>query len=142
MKNRKGYSLTETMACLFILAIILNLASTSFLNLAPKYRLKKAVWAINSSLNYARYKAVYNGMKYRLKCYSRKYVVEKYDQTQKEWKRDYSASLEGITLKANNTPTFHPKGTVSNLASIYISNSSGKYKISMAISGRIKTSRL
>ncbi|MFW6131673.1 MAG: pilus assembly FimT family protein [Candidatus Aminicenantaceae bacterium] len=142
MKNRKGFTLSETMVCLFILAVIINLASTSFLSLAPKYRLKKAVWAINSSLNYARYKAIYNGIKYRLKCYSRKYLVEKYDKKQKDWKRDYSAFLEGITLKATNTPTFHPRGTVSNLASIYISNSSGKYKISVAISGRIKTSKL
>lgn len=47
--------------------------------------------------------------------------------------------LEGVNVEANNSPLFHPEGTVSNLASIYVFNSWGKYRITIAITGRIKT---
>ena len=47
-------------------------------------------------------------------------------------------TLDGVNITATNSPIFHPLGTVSNLTSVYISNTSGKYRISLAISGRIK----
>jgi prepilin-type N-terminal cleavage/methylation domain-containing protein len=151
MKNRKilsseiskrGFSLAEALIATFILAIILGLASTSFLNLAPKYRLNSAVREINSRLNYARYKSIFEGVKVRIKFNSKSYAIETYDEEQNEWKREREYFLRGVTLQANNSPTFHPVGTVSNLASIYITNSWGKYKITLAISGRIKVIQL
>jgi len=151
MKNKKifysenckrGFSLTEGVIALLMLSILIGLASTSFLNLAPKYRLKKAVWEINSRMNYARYKAIFEGIKVRIKFGSSSYAIEIYDENHNEWKREIEYFLNGVTLQANNSPTFHPVGTVSNLASIYISNSWGKYKITLAISGRIKIVKL
>ena len=139
---KRGFSLTEGVIALFMLSILIGLASTSFLNLAPKYRLKKAVWEINSRLNYARYKAIFEGIKVRIKFGSSSYAIEIYDKNQNEWKREREYFLNGVTFQANNSPTFHPGGTVSNLASIYISNSWGKYKITLAISGRIKIVKL
>jgi hypothetical protein len=47
-------------------------------------------------------------------------------------------TFEGVNISATNSPIFHPLGTVSNLTSVYISNTAGKYRISLAISGRIK----
>ena len=135
----KGFSLMEAMIALFILVIMMNITITSFLNLAQKYRLKKAVWEINSCLNSARYRAIFDGIKVRLRIDSRSYTIEIYDENQKKWKKEKECFLDGVTLQANNTPTFHPGGTISNLASIYIFNSWGKYKITTAISGRIKT---
>lgn len=119
-----------------------GMASTSFVNLAPKYRLKKAVWEVNTRMNYARYKAILDGLKVRIVFDSASYTIEEYDESQKKWKRERVYFLEGITLQANNSPIFHPGGNVSNLASIYITNSRGKYKITLAISGRIKTMKL
>jgi type II secretory pathway pseudopilin PulG len=142
-ENReRGFSLVEALAAFFLLAIILGLASSSFLNLAPKYRLKSAVREINSRLNYARYKSIFEGVKVRIKFDQHSYAIETYDEEQNEWKREREYFLNGVTLQANNSPTFHPVGTVSNLASIYISNSWGKHKITLAISGRIKITRL
>lgn len=138
----RGFTLLEVMISLFILAIMLSIASLSFLNLSPKYRLKKAAWEINSRLNYARYKAIFKGIKVRIKFDSKSYAIESYDQKQKKWASEQRYFLEGVRLQANNTPTFYPGGTVSNLASIYISNSWGKYKITLAISGRIKVASL
>lgn len=143
LKNRtpskRGFSLLEMVTSLFLISILLAMASISFLHLSPKYKLKRAVWEINSSMNYARYKAVFSGSKTRICFGIHSYWVEKYDPVKNQWKKSPPNILEGVVIQANNTPTFHPQGTVSHLASIIISNSWGKYKISLAISGRIKT---
>ena len=140
--SKRGFSLLEALIGTFIVAIILGLASTSFLNLAPKYKLNSAVREINSRLNYARYKSIFEGVKVRIKFDQHSYAIETYDEEKNEWKREREYFLDGVTLQANNSPTFHPVGTVSNLASIYISNSWGKHKITLAISGRIKITQL
>ena len=141
-KSEGGFSLMETVIALLVVALIVVVASTSFLSYAPKYRLLSAVRKVHSRLNYARYKARLEGKKVRLKFESNGYTVEKYDEDRKEWKRETRSILEGVTIQANNNPVFHPQGTVSNLASIIISNSWGKYRVTLAISGRIKVTQL
>lgn len=141
-RPQKGFSLVEMVTSLFLISILLGMASVSFLHLSPKYKLKRAVWEINSSMNYARYKAVFAGTKTRICFGTHSYSVEKYDQSKNEWNRNHHNILDGVTIQANNHPTFHPRGTVSHLASIIISNSWGKYKITLAISGRIKVAPL
>jgi len=138
MKGKKGFSLPEVLISVFILAVVGGIASISFLNLSPKYRLKRAVWEINSQMNYARYKAIFYGIKVRIAFKTAGYSIEKYNEELEQWELEREFILEGVTIQANNTPIFHPAGTVSNLASIYVSNSWGMYKITLAISGRIK----
>lgn len=139
---KRGFSLLDALISLFLLGIVISLLSHSFLNLSPKYKLRKAVWEIHSSLNYARYKALFEGIKVRIKFNAESYTIEKYNEAEEEWIIDRSCLLDGVTLQANNSPIFHPRGTVSNLASIYISNSWGKHKITLAISGRIKVTEV
>jgi prepilin-type N-terminal cleavage/methylation domain-containing protein len=139
--NKKGFTLIEVVLSLFLLAILAGLTSISFLHTGPKYRLQKAVWEISSRLNYARYNAIFNGVKIRIRFENSAYSVEYYEENQEQWVRKDHNFLEGVTIRANNSPVFHPQGTVSNLASIYISNSWGEYRISIAISGRIKSVR-
>jgi prepilin-type N-terminal cleavage/methylation domain-containing protein len=140
--QRRGFTLTETIISLSILALIGAAVAASFLNNAPKYRLQSAVREVHSRLNYARFKAIFEGEKIRVKFYATGYIIQKYDEDQKEWKQERKFPLQGVTLRANNNPVFHPGGTVSNLASITLSNSWGVYRISLAISGRIRTVRL
>ena len=135
---KKGFSLLESLITLSVAAILLYAGSNAFLNLAPKYRLKRAAWEIQTRLNYARYKAIFEGRPVRVSFKPAGYTVEKYNEILKEWRPDVSGSIEGVKIEANNSPTFHPLGTVSNLATITVSNSWGKYQITLAISGRIK----
>jgi prepilin-type N-terminal cleavage/methylation domain-containing protein len=137
----RGYSLLETVVSLAILAILLGIASTSFLQLAPKYGLQNAVWEINSGLVNARYKAIFEGKAMRVKFNPSGYAIEKYDEEKKIWRRERECFLKGISIQANNTPTFYPEGSVSNIASINVFNSWGRYRITLAISGRIKIVR-
>lgn len=138
----KGFSLLETSVVLFISAILISIFSLAFLNLPPKYKLHKAVREINSSLNYARYKALFDGIKIRVRFNSHGMTLERFDEKEDRWAFYKESLMEGVTIQANNSPIFHPRGTVSNLASIYVSNSWGKYKITLAITGRIKAVKL
>ena len=136
--TRKGFSLIEVLICLFIFSIMVGLTSTSFLSLSPKYKLQKAAWEIRSRLNFARYKAIFEGEKVRVSIDSPRYKIEQYDKNQSLWVVKLESILDGVSVNANNSPLFHPGGTVSNLASIYVTNSWGQYKITIAITGRIK----
>jgi prepilin-type N-terminal cleavage/methylation domain-containing protein len=138
----KGFTLLEVLVFLSIFSILLGAASISFLNSSDKYRLQKAVWEIHAKLNYARFKAIFDGTKSRVIFNPAGYTIEKFDQEKEDWKFDSGNSLEGVYIQANNTPLFHPQGTVSNLVSITLSNSWGSYKVTLAISGRIKISKL
>jgi len=140
--RRNGFTVLEVIITIAILGFIIGITSSSFHSLAPKYRLKKAVWEVHTRLNYARYKAIFDGSKVRVTFGSAGCTIEKYDENKKEWKKESADFLEGVKVQANNSPVFHPGGNVSNLASIYIFNSWGKYKITLAISGRIKIIKL
>ena len=93
-------------------------------------------------MNYARYKAIFDSKKVRIKFYASSYSIESFDEAQEKWTQEEKDFIEGVIIQANNSPIFHPGGTVSNLASIYVSNSWGKYKITIAITGRIKIAKL
>lgn len=134
----KGFTLMEVLVFLSIFAVLIGLASSSFLKSSDKHRLQKAVWEVHAKLNYARFKAIFDNAKFRISFEPSGYTIEKYDQGTESWKMDVRNLVEGVLLQANNTPTFYPKGTVSNLASISISNTWGCYTITLAISGRIK----
>lgn len=134
----KGFTLLELLVLFSIFAIVLGLASISSLNSSDKYRLQKAVWEVHAKLNYARFKAIFDGTKSRVIFNQTGYTIEKFDQDMGDWKFDVGNVLEGVHVQANNNPMFHPQGTVSNLVSIILSNSWGSYKITLAISGRIK----
>ena len=139
---KKGFTLVEIALSLSILAMLIVLASTTFLNLAPKYELEKAVWEVRSALNAARYKALFEGTSFRFRLYPNSYSLEKYEAGLKGWMLVEKHLLEDVSIEANNAPVFTPEGTVTGLATIYIANTWGRYKITLAITGRIKSTRL
>jgi hypothetical protein len=134
----RGYSLLETVIVLALVTLVVYGASNAFLGHAPKHRLNKAAWEIQTRLNYARHKAIFEGYPFRVRFRSTGYVVEKFDGVINGWRPEASGTCEGVTIEANNSPTFHPAGTVSNLATITITNAAGGCRITLAISGRIR----
>ena len=93
-------------------------------------------------MNFARYKAVCEGTKVRLRFDADGYLVETWDKNQSVWKQAPKYFVDGAVIAANNTPTFYPVGTVSNLCTVHVSNTWGTFKLSLAISGRIKVTQV
>jgi len=139
---RKGFALIEALAVLVLAGVLIYGASSIRMNLAPKYQLKKAAWEVQTQLNYARYRAIFESCAFRLRFEPGAYIVEKHDETRDEWRPVARGSVEGVGIESNNSPTFHPVGTVSNLATILVFNSWGTYRITIAISGRVKAALL
>jgi Tfp pilus assembly protein FimT len=139
--SRAGFTLIETLLLLFVLALIIFIAASSFTHLIPKYRLHGAVWEVSAKLNEARYAAVLKGAPVRMRLSGSTYCLEQRNTQDGSWLRLSGRRLEGVVLRANNTPIFYPQGTVSNLATIWVENGWGRYKITLAITGRIKVAK-
>lgn len=135
----RGFALWELIVFLAILSVLLGLASVSFLDSFPKHKLQKALWEVHAKMNYARYKAIFDGTKSRIVFNPNGFIIEVFSQKNGEWRIVQGNVLEGVSVQSNNSPVFYPQGTVSNLATIILSNAWGSYKITLAISGRIKT---
>ncbi len=137
-----GFSLFESLLSLFMLGLLFVIGAQSLFIRSPRHYLEKAVWEIRTRMNQARYRAIFEETKFRV-VISRDFCgLDKYDTAAGAWTRTDTGFLDGVSCSANNTPVFHPAGTVSNLASIRIWNVSGAYKITLAISGRIKAIKL
>ncbi|MFO7865252.1 MAG: GspH/FimT family pseudopilin [Candidatus Aminicenantes bacterium] len=137
-ETRKGFTLLEAMVLICITGMLLGIAGLAMVHRSPRYHLDKAAWEIYSRLNQARFRAVLQHRKVKVTFTSTGYIMEEFDEEAGNWKKFNSRTLEAVKVEANNTPIFHPRGTVSNLASIYVSNSGGRVRISLAMSGRLK----
>jgi prepilin-type N-terminal cleavage/methylation domain-containing protein len=136
--RRQGFTLLEALVVLAVTSVLICGASSQIGHLAPKYRLRRAAWEIQTRMNYARHRAIRDGRAVRVRFQPAGYTIEKYDEVLELWQPDAAGAIEGVAIQANNTPTFYPAGTVSNLATILLSNVSGQCKITLAITGRIK----
>jgi len=139
---RRGFTLIEALASLAVLAVLIGLGISGFVNMAPKYRLERATWEIQARLSYARYKAIRQGNPVRILFRPAGYTIEKYIEGLDIWQPESAGGIEGVRIQANNTPTFHPAGTVSNFATILVSNAWGINRITLAITGRIKVTKV
>lgn len=122
-------------------AVLLSAAALSFSGFAEGIRLHRAAWEVGSRLNYARYKALAEGDPMRVRFTAGGYAVERYNPESQAWTPDRTGSFESVAVSANNTPMFHPSGTVSHMATITLDNRRGRYRITIAITGRIKVVR-
>jgi len=140
--RRRGFTLVETVLVLALAGLLLYGGAVSFKNLVPKFRLHTGVWKVRSVLNEARFGAIWTGSPRRVTFETAGFLLESYDGTAKTWRPLRSARLEGVAVQANNNPAFYPEGTVANLATVTVANSRGAYKITIAITGRVKVSKL
>ena len=140
--DKKGFTLVEAVIVLALVSLLMLAGSGSVSGLAPRYQLQRAVWEVRSRLNQARIRSVWEGVSVRVRLSSGAIALEQYDEKGKTWKTLQTEFLEGVRIEANNSPIFHPTGTVTGLATILVSNSRGAYRITLAISGRIKVVKI
>jgi Tfp pilus assembly protein FimT len=140
--KKKGFTLVETVLAITLAGFLVYGGSVSFKQLVPKFQLQTGLWEIQSSLNQARFKAAWRGRRYRVRFEGQRCVLEAYDEGSGSWRLDRLARLERVEVTANNSPTFYPEGTVSDLATITVSNARGAYRITVAITGRVKAAKV
>lgn len=139
--RRAGSTLIETAMVLALSGLLVLGGAQAVGRLGPKLRLQSGIWEVTSGLGQARFGAVMSGEAVRVRFLPSGFVLERYDAAASVWRTARRSVLEGVAVRANNAPVFHPQGTVSNLATITVSNSRGSYRITVAITGRIKTVR-
>ena len=137
-----GFCLLELLVGLLILGLLLILWAAAYPSHSPATLLENGAREIQSRLYSARYKAVFEGRKARVTFDGGSCTLDLYSPEQGDWERKMTSFIDGVNIEANNRPIFHPAGTVSNLATIQISNSAGLYTITIAISGRIKLTKI
>jgi len=96
---------------------------------------------VTAGLNQARFQAIMSGASVRVRFVPSGFVFERYDAEAAAWRPARAVTLAGVRVRANNAPIFHPEGTVSDLASITVGNARGTYRITVAITGRIRALR-
>jgi len=136
-----GFTLIETVLVLTLSGLLVLGGAQAVGRLGPKLRLQSGIWEVTSGLNQARFRAILSGEAVRVRFLPSGFVFERYDAAAAAWRTSRRSVLEGVDLRANNAPVFHPQGTVSNMATITVANSRGAYRITIAITGRIRTTR-
>ncbi|MBC7361770.1 MAG: type II secretion system protein [Candidatus Aminicenantes bacterium] len=136
-----GFSLLDTTVALSIVAVLLLVGSSFKIN-NKKHQLNQAVEKVCSNLSLARFLSVYRQVPIKVSFNQNFCELAEFDSQNSFWVIKSRQLLEGVEVSANNSPVFYPQGTVSNLASIKVSNDSGLYLITIAITGRVKVSQI
>ena len=139
--GRRGFTLIEAVMALALAGLFALGGAHAVHRLVPKLQLRSGIWEVTSGLGQARFGAIMSGEPVRVRFVPTGFLFERYDEGAGTWRISRSAHLPGVAVRANNAPVFHPQGTVSHLATILVSNSRGGYRITVAITGRIRTVR-
>lgn len=140
--RRPGFTLLEAVLVLALVSVLIFAGAASASRSAARFQLERAVWEIKMRLNQARIRSIWDGVPTRLRIDRAGFSLETYNDDTKAWKPSESGLWEGVTVEANNTPVYHPTGAVTGMATILVSNVRGAYRITLAITGRIKATKL
>jgi prepilin-type N-terminal cleavage/methylation domain-containing protein len=138
---RRGFTLVEAVLALALAGALTLAAAATAHRLAPKLDLRSGTWEVTAGLNQARFRAIMTGSPVRVRFLSAGFVLERFDAAAAVWREARAVALPGVVVRANNAPVFHPQGTVSDLATITVGNARGAYRITVAITGRIRVVR-
>jgi type II secretion system protein H len=139
---RAGFTLVETVLVLALVGLLVLGGAHAVGAMLPRIHLRSGTWEVTSGLNQARFRAIMSGEPVRVRFGATGFLLERRDDGEATWTPLRATRVEGVTVRANNAPVFHPQGTVSDLATVTVSNAKGSYRITIAITGRIRTSRV
>ena len=144
--NHRGFTLTELMIVVALMAILAAIAVPSIIAQMPKYRLNGAAREVLGDLVAARMQAV--SQNNELKVFfldNHSYMILDDDDNdgtadtgEATQTKDIQTDYYDVTFNSNNDPIFQPNGTASNLATITLSNTSGSHSITISSAGRVK----
>ena len=137
----RGFTVVEVVLALALAVFFALGTAYTVQRLGPKLDLQAGIWEVTAGLNQARFQAVMSGASVRVRFVPSGFVYERYDAAAAAWRPARAVTLAGVRVRANNAPIFHPEGTVSDLASITVWNARGTYRITVAITGRIRALR-
>lgn len=139
--SRQGFTVVEVVLTVALAGFFALGTAYTVQRLGPKLDLQAGIWEVTAGLNQARFQAIMSGVSVRVRFVTSGFVFERYDAAAAAWRPARAVTLAGVRVGANNAPVFHPEGTVSDLASITVGNARGTYRITVAITGRIKVLR-
>lgn len=139
---RRGASLIEALLVLAIASILFLAGAASVSRSAGRYDLERGVWEVRSLLSQTRVRAIWEGVPARLTIGVRGYSMDLYDEGAKSWRVAAAGDWQGVAVEANNTPVYQPTGSVTGMATIIVSNPRGAYRLTLAITGRIRATKL
>jgi prepilin-type N-terminal cleavage/methylation domain-containing protein len=137
--SRQGFTVVEVVLALALAGFFALGTAYTVQRLGPKLDLQAGIWEVTAGLNQARFQAIMSGASVRVRFVPSGFVFERYNAA--AWRPARAVTLAGVRVTANNAPVFHPEGTVSDLASITVENARGTYRITVAITGRIRALR-
>jgi Tfp pilus assembly protein FimT len=140
--GRRGFTLIEAVLALALTGFFVLGGAYAIQRLVPKLDLQSGIWEVTAGLNQARFQAIMSGASVRVRFVPSGFAFDRYDETSGSWQTSRAVTLPGVLVRSNNAPIFHPQGTVSDLATIVVSNARGGYRITVAITGRLKTVRI
>src|SRR3989304_428571 len=156
MKNffQSGFTLLELMIVIAIMGIMAAMAVPSYQTYMAQRRLNGAARQVMSDLMAARMKAITQNNEFKVffpgshsGALSGNHQYQILDDDDDDGAsstdeaieiKDIQTNYTDVTMNANNNPVFSPKGTVTNLATVTLSNSRGSKTVSIAITGRVK----
>jgi type IV fimbrial biogenesis protein FimT len=148
MERNAGFTLSEMMVVVAVLAIMAGVAIPSFMALLPGMRLNGAARQVMTDLMDARMNAVKNNNEFKVFFGSpsaNQYQIlddddgnGNVDTGEAITTRDIQTEYQDVTLSATADPIFKPRGTAPIGTTITVTNSSGSKIVSVATTGRVK----
>ena len=141
-----GYTLTELVIVLGILAVVLGLSGIWFSSQLPQYRLNGAVRQIRADLLAAKAQAVRQGNEVRI-FFTDPQHYDILDDDNNNGRADPGEAVEtrslleefaGVAIESNRNPIVNPRGTASSFGTIKVSNASGEKAIKIGMTGRVR----
>ena len=139
--NKKGVSVFELLITVCIFSLLIIMSVPGFEAFFSKIHINNGVRTVTSALNTARYRSIYMNKRVKFNIKGNKLLLM--ETKNGKWREFLSFKIsDKLSVKINSSPVFSPTGSVSPLCSIFVKNSKYQYKITLSISGRIKTTEI